>query len=174
MRRRLGKKIDGKSRSTEPFLASTSLRPVAFALVKLVDTLGSKSYTEVQRSQHITQADPRVFGASCGKLLLGGGLAAFLGEETDHRHVEYFQGLEGTTCISVIPLNLVHSLTRSFRFALKRQLFTTARYSAAPTFQHALKPYVDPFPAAWPLGMISPNLEPLSKPCVFQLQVTDR
>lgn len=49
----------------------------------------------MQRSQHITQADPRVFGSSyvanCSSVE---GLAAFLGEETEHRHIEYFQGLE--------------------------------------------------------------------------------
>jgi hypothetical protein len=49
----------------------------------------------VQRSQHLTQADPRVFGqsyvANCSSV---DGQAAFLGEAPDHRHVDYFQSLE--------------------------------------------------------------------------------
>jgi hypothetical protein len=49
----------------------------------------------VQRSQHLTQADPRVFGqsyvANCSSV---NGQAAFLGEDSDHRHIDYFQGLE--------------------------------------------------------------------------------
>jgi hypothetical protein len=49
----------------------------------------------VQRSQHLTQADPRVFGqsyvANCSSV---NGQAAFLGEDSDNRHIEYFQGLE--------------------------------------------------------------------------------
>jgi hypothetical protein len=49
----------------------------------------------VQRSQHLTQADPRVFGAAyvaqCSSV---DGQAAFLGEDSDNRHIEYFQGLE--------------------------------------------------------------------------------
>jgi hypothetical protein len=40
---------------------------------KPADTLGPERYTEVQRSQHVTQADPRVFGASYDKLFLDGG-----------------------------------------------------------------------------------------------------
>jgi hypothetical protein len=49
----------------------------------------------VQRSQHLTQADPRIFGAAyvaqCSSV---NGQAAFLGEDSDDRHIEYFQGLE--------------------------------------------------------------------------------
>lgn len=49
----------------------------------------------MQRSQHLTQADPRVFGqsyvANCSSV---DGQAAFLGEALDHRHVDYFQSLE--------------------------------------------------------------------------------
>ncbi len=49
-------------------------------------------YTEVERSQHINQTDPRVYGQSyvantssvCGK-------SAFLGETAQHDHVDYFQ-----------------------------------------------------------------------------------
>ena len=49
----------------------------------------------MQRSQHLTQADPRIFGAAyvaqCSSV---DGQAAFLGEDSDDHHVEYFQGLE--------------------------------------------------------------------------------
>ena len=51
-------------------------------------------YTEMERSQHITQGDPRVFGqsyvANCSSV---NGQAAFLGEVAEHDHIEYFQGL---------------------------------------------------------------------------------
>ena len=49
----------------------------------------------MQRSQHLTQADSRVFGAAyvaqCSSV---DGQAAFLVEDSDDRHMEYFQGLE--------------------------------------------------------------------------------
>ena len=49
----------------------------------------------MQRSQHLTQADPRVFGqsyvANCSSV---DGQAAFRDEESDNRHIEYFQSLE--------------------------------------------------------------------------------
>lgn len=52
-------------------------------------------YTAVERSQHLLQNDTRVFSQSyvvnCSAV---DGQAAFRGEESDHRHVEYFQGLE--------------------------------------------------------------------------------
>ena len=52
-------------------------------------------YTSVQRSQHITQADSRVFGqsyvANCSSV---DGQHAFRDEKTDDRHIEYFQSLE--------------------------------------------------------------------------------
>lgn len=51
--------------------------------------------TLVQHSQHLTQADPRVFGqsyvANCSSV---DGQAASRDEESDERHIEYFQGLE--------------------------------------------------------------------------------
>jgi hypothetical protein len=49
----------------------------------------------VQRSQHLTQADPRVFGQSyVANYSSVDGQAAFRGEESDHRHIEYFQSME--------------------------------------------------------------------------------
>jgi hypothetical protein len=51
-------------------------------------------YTETQRSQHLTQSDPRVFGEYVANCSSVAGMRAFLDEEADHREVEYFQGLE--------------------------------------------------------------------------------
>lgn len=49
----------------------------------------------MQRSQHLTQADPRVFGAAyVAQRSSVNGQAAFLDEDPDHRHIDYFQGLE--------------------------------------------------------------------------------
>lgn len=48
----------------------------------------------MERSQHILQSDPRVFGqsyvANCSSV---DGQAAFLNEEADHTVIDYFQGL---------------------------------------------------------------------------------
>jgi hypothetical protein len=73
----------------------------------------------VQRSQHLTQADPRVFGASyvanCSSVE---GLAAFLGESTDHRHIDYFQGLERFREPGLpgkLPADRTESLTESLK-----------------------------------------------------------
>jgi hypothetical protein len=54
-------------------------------------------------------------------------------------------------------------------YTQETELFTTTRYSAAPSFQRALKPYEIYFQLLGLLGMISPNLKLLSKPYVFQL-----
>jgi len=73
----------------------------------------------VQRSQHLTQADPRVFGqsyvANCSSVA---GLEAFRDKTTDHRHVEYFQSLEkfreqGLPC--ELPAHLEYALKRDPR-----------------------------------------------------------
>lgn len=73
----------------------------------------------MQRSQHITQADPRVFGDSyvtnCSSVE---GLAAFLGEKTDHRHIDYFQGLEmfrEQGLPDKLPVDRKKSLTESLK-----------------------------------------------------------
>ncbi|KAG4258505.1 hypothetical protein FPRO03_03459 [Fusarium proliferatum] len=53
-----------------------------------------KRYTEVERSQHLTQADKAVFGQSyTADISSCDGMSAFLREKPDHRAVEYFQGL---------------------------------------------------------------------------------
>ena len=58
---------------------------------RFTDSKVAERYTSVQRSQHLTQADPRVFGqsyvANCSSV---DGQAAFLREAPDHRHVDYF------------------------------------------------------------------------------------
>ena len=70
----------------------------------------------MQRSQHLTQADPRVFGqsyvANCSSV---DGLETFRDKPTDHRHVEYFQSLEkfreqGLPC--ELPARLEYALKR--------------------------------------------------------------
>ena len=52
-----------------------------------------EKYTEVQRSQHINQSDPRVYGQSyIANTSSVDGRRAFIGEEVQHDHIEYFQG----------------------------------------------------------------------------------
>lgn len=55
-------------------------------LGKKVDEL----YIEVQRSQHLTQADSRIFGqAYVANASSVDGQGAFLGEVTNHKHIDY-------------------------------------------------------------------------------------
>jgi len=62
-------------------------------------------YTETERSQHITQNDPRVYGQSyVANTSSCDGRRAFLNEAAQHDHVEYFQGFskfceKGLPCI---------------------------------------------------------------------------
>ncbi|KAJ4507488.1 hypothetical protein HRR83_004066 [Exophiala dermatitidis] len=73
------------------YLCGPSIHAIRRQLGKEVD----KRYTAVQRSQHLTQADERVFGqsyvANCSSV---DGQAAFRNEKSDHRHIEYFQSME--------------------------------------------------------------------------------
>ena len=73
----------------------------------------------MQRSQQITQADPRVFGDSyVANCSLVEGLAAFPGEETEHRHIDYFQGLEmfrEQGLPDKLPVDRKKSLTESLK-----------------------------------------------------------
>ena len=59
------------------------------------DFIESPHHTEIERSQHLTQADPRVFGqyylADCSSV---SGMDVFLREKDDRRHIDFFQGLE--------------------------------------------------------------------------------
>ena len=73
------------------YLCTTSIHAIRRQLGKKVDEI----YTEVPRSQHLTQADPRIFGQSyVANTSSVDGQAAFLGEQVDHSHIDYFQSLE--------------------------------------------------------------------------------
>ena len=53
-----------------------------------------KVYTEAQRSQHLTQADPRIFETNyVAQTSSISGQDCFLGQPLDHRHVDFFEGL---------------------------------------------------------------------------------
>jgi hypothetical protein len=79
----------------------------------------AERYTPVQRSQHLTQQDTRVFGQSyVANTSSVAGLEAFLDEPTDHRHVEYFQSLEKfheRGLPSELPAHLKRTLERDSR-----------------------------------------------------------
>ena len=52
----------------------------------------NERYTEVERSQHITQADPRVYGDSyVANTSSVDGKSAFLNEVAQHDHIDFFQ-----------------------------------------------------------------------------------
>ena len=97
------------------FLCATSIHTIRRQLGKKVDEL----YTEVQRSQHLTQADPRIFGQSyVANTSSVDGQGAFLGEQVDHRHIDYFQSLErfreqGLPC--ELPAHVEESLKGDLR-----------------------------------------------------------
>ena len=81
IRRSLGKKIDG---TFSVLSEDEQVRGLADNLLEI--------YTEVQRSQHITQTDTRVYGQSyVANTSSVDGRSAFLDEPTQHDHVEYFQ-----------------------------------------------------------------------------------
>ncbi len=76
-------------------------------------------YSEVLRSQHVTQGDTHVFDQSCvANRSCVNGQDALLHESADHRHVDYFQGLkrsreQGLTCN--LPVDFTDSLTESLK-----------------------------------------------------------
>ena len=73
------------------YLCATLIHVIHQLLDKKVDKL----YTDVQRSQHLTQADPRIFGQSyVANTSSADGMGAFLGEQVNHHHIDYFQSLE--------------------------------------------------------------------------------
>jgi hypothetical protein len=66
----------------------------------------NKLYTEAERSQHLTQADPRIFGTNyMANMSSVSGQDCFLGEPLDHRHVDFFQGI-GQFVEPGLPLEL--------------------------------------------------------------------
>jgi hypothetical protein len=79
----------------------------------------NKIYTEVERSQHLTQADPRIFGqAYVANTSSVDGQGAFIGEALNHEHIEFFQGLglfrePGLPC--ELPARLEHELKQKPR-----------------------------------------------------------
>ena len=97
------------------YLCTTSVHAIRRQLGKKVDEI----YTEVQRSQHLTQADPRIFGQSyVANTSSVDGQAAFLGEQVDHSHIDYFQSLEkfrepGLPC--ELPAHIEESLRQDCR-----------------------------------------------------------
>ncbi|KAI9764757.1 MAG: hypothetical protein M1840_008026 [Geoglossum simile] len=93
------------------YLCGTSIHAIRHYLGKMVD----KRYTETERSQHITQSDPRIFGqsyvANCSSV---DGQAAFLGEAAQHDHINYFQGLR-KFCEKGLPNRLPAKIEASLR-----------------------------------------------------------
>ena len=95
----------------------------------------------MQRSQHLTQADPRVFGqsyvANCSSV---DGQAAFRNEESDHRHIDYFQSLEKfyeEGLPDKLPTHLEEALQRDSKLCeLKEEVQTLTR---ATSSDNALK-----------------------------------
>ncbi|KAG7415409.1 hypothetical protein Forpe1208_v006918 [Fusarium oxysporum f. sp. rapae] len=100
-------------------------------------------YTEVERSQHLTQADKAVFGQSyTADTSSCDGLSAFLREKPDHRAVKYFQGLtqfrhEGLP--TQLPAALkdeklkLEEYRRESSVRLKREKLFNGRQAQAPT-----------------------------------------
>jgi Protein of unknown function (DUF3435) len=77
-------------RNTE-YLCTTLVHAIRRQLGKRVDKL----YTEVQRSQHFTQADSRIFSQSyVANTFSVNNQAAFLDERVNHSHIDYFQSLK--------------------------------------------------------------------------------
>jgi Protein of unknown function (DUF3435) len=73
------------------YLCTTSIHAIRRQLGKKVDEL----YIKVQRSQHLIQADPRIFGQSyVANMPSVDSQAASLGEQVDYSYIDYFQSLE--------------------------------------------------------------------------------
>jgi hypothetical protein len=81
IRRCLGKKVDGKLVNAWKLFSPSFFLTFSFL----------ERYTEVERSQHILQSDPRIFGQSyVANCLAVDGQAAFLDEQPDHTVIDYF------------------------------------------------------------------------------------
>ena len=97
------------------YTCPASIHAIRRELGKKVDEI----YTEVQRSQHLTQADPRIFGQSyVANTSSVDGQAAFLGEQVNHSHIDYFQSLEkfrepGLPC--ELPAHMMEDLKHDCR-----------------------------------------------------------
>ena len=83
-------RISGTTLRNAGYTCATSVHALRRQLGKKVDA----SYTEIQRSQHLTQADPRILGQSyLANTSSVDGQGAFLGETLGYSHIKYFQGL---------------------------------------------------------------------------------
>jgi Protein of unknown function (DUF3435) len=97
------------------YFCAASVHSIRRGIEKKVD----QHYTEVERSQHLTQADPRIFGqAYVANTSSVDGQGAFLGEILHHKHIDYFQGLDrfrepGLPC--ELPARLEESLKQNSR-----------------------------------------------------------
>ncbi|KAI9773298.1 MAG: hypothetical protein M1839_002158 [Geoglossum umbratile] len=66
---------------------------IVHAIRRYVGKKLNERYTEAERSQHITQNDPRVYGQSyVANTSSCDGRRAFLDEAAQHDHIQYFQG----------------------------------------------------------------------------------
>ncbi|KAI9807092.1 MAG: hypothetical protein M1825_005809 [Sarcosagium campestre] len=71
------------------YVGTATVHAIRRALSKKLD----ERYTEVQRSQHINQSDPRVYGQSyVANTSSADGRRRFNDEEPEHDHIDYFQG----------------------------------------------------------------------------------
>src|SRR5690349_17355209 len=72
------------------YFYQASVHSIRRQLGKKVDEL----YTKVERSQLLTQADPRIFSqAYTANTTSVDGQGAFLDKAVDHTHIDFFQGL---------------------------------------------------------------------------------
>jgi len=121
------------------YMCSTSIHAIRRQLGKKVDEL----YTEVQRSQHLTQADPRVVGQSyVANTSSVHGQAAFLGESTNHSHIDYFQSLEkfhepGLPC--KLPAHIEDQLKRDHKVQTLEDSVHNVSYEDSAALRDAKK-----------------------------------
>ncbi len=121
------------------YLCATSIHAIRRQLGKKVDQI----YTEVQRSQHLTQADPRIFGQSyVANTSSVDGIGAFLGDPVDHSHIEYFQSLErfreqGLPC--ELPAQVEESLREDHRLQQLEAEVQKLSYKDASSLKEAKK-----------------------------------
>jgi Protein of unknown function (DUF3435) len=78
----------------------------------------AERYTETERSQHINHNDPRIYGQSyVANTSSCDGKRAFLDQESQHDHVEYFQGFS-----KFREMGLPHALPAEIEASLEYDL----------------------------------------------------
>ncbi|CEJ93675.1 hypothetical protein VHEMI09250 [[Torrubiella] hemipterigena] len=93
--------------------ARASIHQIRREVGKMID----KYYTETQRSQHLVQSDPTVFGQSyVARISSCDGFVAFLGEKPNHDAADYFQGM-GQFWQPGMPVKLPASLRQEVRLS---------------------------------------------------------